>query len=457
MKQLVSALILLGFFDTQAQKVFTESEFVSVVRKFHPVAKQASLNIRIAKWNVTSSRADFDPQWSFSSAQKQFDGITYYDQTVSEIKIPTWYGVNLHAGTENINGSRINPEETKGQLSYFGVSMPVLQNLVIDKRRAALLKARNLLNLSKVEQESVANDLLRDALESYWTWWEQYHLYKVIEKGLNNAEKRLNLIKAAYNLGDRPLIDTLEAFTQVQSFQIMLADVLADYTKSRIDLHSYLWTDNNEQAKLPDGVVPQSLQGQQVITLDEIVSLAINHPELRQYDFKLKELHIDRRLKFQQLLPDVNVRYNQLGTNFSTAAKQPFFQNNYTYGFSVNIPLRLSEGRGEFAKAKLKIEAAKLQQAYKRVQIDTKVKQYYTEWQQMENQVLLQVSLAKNTQALQRAEEVRFANGESSLFMVNARESKTIEMQKKLIALKAKNKVAHLKLLWSAGLLFRQS
>ncbi|HEU0112228.1 MAG TPA: hypothetical protein VFQ73_15245 [Flavisolibacter sp.] len=66
---------------------------------------------------------------------------------------------------------------------------------------------------------------------------------------------------------------------------------------------------------------------------------------------------------------------------------------------------------------------------------------------------MLQDNLVRNFSGLQRAEETRFSNGESNLFLINARELKTIESEQKLIELKSKNRMAYVKLQWSAGLL----
>lgn len=84
------------------------------------------------------------------------------------------------------------------------------------------------------------------------------------------------------------------------------------------------------------------------------------------------------------------------------------------------------------------------------MQIYTKVKAYYTDWQQTTAQLSLQNNLTANIAALQKGEETRL--GESSLFLVNARELKTIETMQKLIELKSKNRKALIALKWSAGL-----
>ena len=68
-------------------------------------------------------------------------------------------------------------------------------------------------------------------------------------------------------------------------------------------------------------------------------------------------------------------------------------------------------------------------------------------------QLSLQSKLIDNITALQKGEETKFKNGESSLFLLNARELKTIEAEQKVVELKAKLQKAAVDVKWSAGLL----
>jgi hypothetical protein len=124
------------------------------------VAKQAALGVRIADAYVTASRGAFDPVIALNNSRKDYDGITYYDQQWTELKIPTWYGIDVFAGSETVSGSRINPEETKGRINYLGVAVPLLQNVIIDKRRAALQQAKIFSEQSEVIRRAMLNDLL---------------------------------------------------------------------------------------------------------------------------------------------------------------------------------------------------------------------------------------------------------------------------------------------------------
>jgi outer membrane protein TolC len=133
----------------------------------------------------------------------------------------------------------------------------------------------------------------------------------------------------------------------------------------------------------------------------------------------------------------------------------PLFENNFQYGISFGIPLRLSQGRGEYRKAKLKITETSLQQKQKALQVENKVKSYFNELLVLKSQVALQEKTLNNFQALQRGEEIRFQAGESSLFLINARENKTLEAMQKLQELKAKYHKTENALQWAAGTLIQ--
>ena len=453
--KLIVVFILISFtvYANAQQKVFSEEELIAVIEKFHPVAKQASIDVKIAKAEILSSRSGFDPIFTNESARKEFGGLTYYDHQLNEIGIPSWYGVDLYVGTERMTGSRLNPEETNGSITYMGLSIQPLQNLLMDKRRAVLLQAKNFFLLSEVQRRIVVNDLLQDALQTYWNWWEKYYVQKIMLAALSNAEKRFALVKTAFQLGDRPAIDTIEALTQVQSFQIKHAEAYQNLVGAGLQLSAFLWTEDGEQIVLPFDASPPAFKERKLFTLEEVLSFASAHPELKQYDYRLKGLQIGKQLAFQSLLPEFKLKYNQTGYNLSKTVNAPWFNNNYRLGVSISVPLRLSEGRGNYEKAKLKIESTRLDQTNKQVQLITKVKQYYTEWQQTETQLHLQGRLLANTTALQKGEETRFINGESSLFLLNAREQKTIEEEKKLVELKAKAQKLSVSVKWAAGLL----
>lgn len=462
-------LLIYGFilfasksFAQDSIKTISAEQVMQIVKQYHPVAKQASILIEKAKADITIARGGFDPVFYNSTSQKTFDGIDYYKYNRPELTIPTWFGVEVYSGLENLSGSRTDPTETKGKTSYFGVSVPLAKNLLMDKRRAALQTAKIFRQSSEVEKRNILNNLLLDAMKSYWYWMQHYQVYKILNDAVLVNERRFELVKTGFKLGDRPAIDTTEALTQLQNFQVLRENAWMEFQNAGLELSVFLWAADDKPVLLPADITPaddvalQTISNASLPVLNELLDAAVkNHPELLLYNFKLDALQVEKKLKFQELLPVANFRYNQLGKGYDVlkTATASLFENNFQYGITFGIPLRLSEGRGEYRKAKLKITETRLSQNLKRVQLENKVKTYFNELLALKKQVEIQEKAYRNYLSLQRAEETRFQIGESSLFLINARENKALEALQKLQELRTKYLITVNALQWAAGLL----
>jgi outer membrane protein TolC len=458
------ALLVAGITCKAQEKSTTATlsakQIMEIVKRYHPIAKQADIYIEKAETDITIAKGMFDPVLKNELSQKTFDGTDYYYYNRPELSVPTWFGVEVSTGLENLKGSRTSPEETKGETSFFGISVPLAKNLLMDKRRAALQSAKIYREASEVEKRNMLNNLLMEAMKSYWNWAQQYQVYKIMTNAVAVSKKRMQLVTTAFQLGDRPAIDTTEALTQLQNFELLQSQAWLDFQNAGLDLSVHLWTTETQPYNLPETIIPEddlqttNISAAVIPELNTLLTAARkNHPELLIYDYKLDVLGIEKKLKFQEVLPTVNFRYNQLGKGYNVlnTATGPLFENNFQYGLSVGIPLRLSQGRGEYKKAKLKITETQLQQSQKQLQIENKVKSYYNELVTIKSQIILQERAYKNYYALQRGEETRFQAGESSLFLINARENKTLEALQKLQELKAKFFKTENTLQWAAG------
>lgn len=440
-------------------------QVMEIVKRYHPVALQAGILVEQAKADLVSARGQFDPVFENEAAQKTFEGTAYYSYNRPEISIPTWFGIEVKAGLEYLSGNRTDPVDTKGESSYLGISIPLAKNLLMDKRRAALQSAKIFRQASVAERGNMLNQLMLDALKSYWSWVKEYQLYQVMNEAVAINENRFRWVRSAYQLGDRAAIDTTEVLAQWQQFELLRSQAWLNFQNAGLELSVYLWTAGAQPYELPSNIIPQeplrdiSVMNQPVPVLNELLNAAVsNHPELRLYQYKLQALNIERKLKFQELLPVVNFRYNQLGRGYDVwkTATSPYFENNYRYGLSIAVPLRLSQGRGEYKKARLKINYAELELEQKKRQVENKVRSYFNELLALKEQVKWQEQSWRNYLQLQRAEELRFRSGESSLFLVNARETKALEALQKLLELKAKYFVSENTVRWAAGNLVQE-
>ena len=158
MKKLLFLLLFVGI-NLQGQnlvsKEFTYNEFIGYVKKYHPLVKNANLEINKAQANLMIARGGFDPKIEVDFSKKQFKNNEYYSILNSSFKIPTWYGIDIKAGFDNSEGIYLNPDNTlpnKG-LTSLGISIPLGQGLFINERMADLRKAKIQLQLSQAEQK----------------------------------------------------------------------------------------------------------------------------------------------------------------------------------------------------------------------------------------------------------------------------------------------------------------
>jgi outer membrane protein TolC len=443
----------------QQKEIFTVDAFIQLIKQNHPVAKQANIQVEKAKAELLSAKGGFDPIIAMDADRKTFDGKNYYFRTNPEIKIPTPIGVDVKTGVENNGGNNLSSELSSGKTSYAGVEVALAKGLLIDKRRAVLQQAKIFTNQSEQERLKMLNDLLFDAYISYWQWAGNYQLYSIYSKYLQISNDRLRLVKIAYTNGDRAWADTIEAFTQVQNFQLLQADAQLKLTISVFDLSNYLWLKNDSAYILPEKFVPDTVQfaiKETLPALNDIVAKAtIENPAIKAYNYKIDALEVDRRLKFQSLLPVVNLKANLLNKDYYVLKgfNGVFLENNYKWGIDFKLPLFLREGRGEYKKAKLKITETNLELNAKRWQIENKVRSYFTEASLLQQQLNTVTNMYNNYNILLKTEVLKFNNGESSLFIINSRENKVIESVQKQIELKVKYFKAKYAVDWAAGLL----
>ena len=462
---LIACLLLCGYtlaFSQDTTYTLSEKQFLRMVQLYHPVARQAQIGVEQREAERLKARGAFDPILNASQGAKTLTNSNYYRYQSWDLDIPTWYGISLEAGQERYNGDRLSNERTEGNLSYAGISFSVLQNLVLDKRRAYLKQASILIQQSEAEQQQILNDLLYDALQQYWLWAQAYAEWEVVLIGVKNAEQRFNFTRRQVQIGERAAIDSVEALVQWQYFQQQALEANMKREQARWQLSAFLWLANKEAYTLPEQTKPEWPTQTPLETIDTLpneshyVDAVFNlHPELNVYQQKLRYLQVSRQLAFQSLLPKLDVQYRFLNKSLPNVFNEavPLLNNNYQYGVKFNMPLRLSEGRADMRLTALKQEQTRLDISNKQNMLINKVRTSYLGVQQLAQQWDIQSQLLRNQIRLQNGEEIRFQQGESSMFLVNSREQKTIEAQQKQVALLAKFFKQKATLMWSAGLL----
>lgn len=442
------------------------ASFRQQVLSNHPLVRQAELYRDQAQAGLLRAKGGFDPKLYVEHQGKNFNGKTYFQYTEAGVKVPTWAGLELK-GTYNLaSGSFLNSESTlpsNGQAS-FGFVWSVGQGLLFDERRAGLRMATVGLELGEVERQAARNDLLLEAGKAYWSWNYAENAVGIVADALQQALVRHEGLVESFRQGERAAIDTLETFIQVQNRQVELQFARLDAQNAANLLSTFLWTEAGQGislASLPPAPPIAALETDSGMNenLESLMSQAlVQHPELRYYIGKLRQLEVEQKLKNEKRKPVLDLSYNLLGSGwefFPTATTEgpAMLANDVKWSVNFSYPILNRKARGDWQVTQIKRVQTDLELQQKRQNIRAKLTQYSNELQTLRTQAALFRNVASNYLSLLNAENERFALGESSVFLVNTREQRWLDAQLKYLKLLSELRKSEIGLQWAAGVL----
>ncbi len=455
---LFALLFILYSLSSYAQTNFGYEDFKSLVLKNHPTVKQANLYPNNAETEIMQAKGAFDPKLSSNFDRKAFKGSDYYNRWGNALKIPTWSGVDFKLAYEKNSGYNLLPEESS-QLLVAGLSVPIGQGLIIDARRNTLKQARLAKNYAEAERQKLINSTIYYAAKAYWEWWFSYQQLQLIKEGYDLADKRFVATRERARIGEQATIDSVEAKITLQDRQVALEQALIDLQNNRLALSNYLWSANETPLELPEDATPPLAGIRKVddTTLQSLISQAkAQHPEILKLNIKINQLQIEERFRKEMLKPIFNANFNFIADGFASKAiynyENSFSTNNHKLGFEFVMPLFLRKERGKLQQIRIKQQSTGFELNLARREIMNEVYAAYNDVRNYEKQLKIQEDATKNQELLVKAEQRKFDIGESTLFLINARESKWIEMKTKVESLKSKYEKALANLAYMAGL-----
>ena len=408
-------------------------EYLGYVKKYHPIAKQAEMVLTVGQANLMRARGGFDPKVAVDYSTKEFKGTEYYDLLNTTFKIPTWYGIEFKGNFEQYSGEYVNAERNVPDDGLYsaGVSLSLGRGSWMNERMATVKKAKFFREQSKADRDLLVNQILFDASLAYFNWLQAYRNRQVFNDFLKNAKVRLKGVGRSAAAGEVAAIDTVEAKIAVQNRALEMEQAKVTLQNARLELSNYLWMGDNIPMELQPHVVPDLSLDTEIDQSLEILGKPLdsfsleNHPKLRSLGYKIDGLVVDKRLKTNKLLPRIDVEYNFITD--SPDGFDSFETQNYKGGLNFELPLFLRKERGDLKLAKLKLRDAEFELDNAEVQIQNKIVAIYNELDSFQSQNILIDEIVSGYAALLAAEERKFSFGESSLFLINSRESKLID------------------------------
>lgn len=434
--------------------VFSADDFYKAVLMYHPIAKQAALLPEEARQLVRQARGAFDPKVYSTYDRKEFGQSLYYQKWQSGLAIPILPGgMDIKLGYDNAIGEYVSTidQVPPSGLAAVSLRIPVGMGLVIDARRSTLRQAQSAVDMAEADRLKLINKTLLDAAKTYWSWYQTYGEYQLYDEGYRLALTRFEAIRARALLGEAATIDTTEALISVQDRMVLLEQAQVELQNARLFLSTFLWRDASGgqllAVELPTTALPQTALATPFDRtllqplLDQVPDI---HPELLKIGAKAQQLEVEERYQRSLLQPQValNVgllsRASDFGSPYPWGERYAFGSRNYKIGAELVFPLLLRKERGKVAQVQIKRQYLDLERQTVRVQITADLRAAAGQLVALENQITLNQQSVASQRLLLTAEQEKFTLGESSLFLVNSRETKLIDMEVKGVSLQAK-------------------
>ncbi|MCF4101929.1 TolC family protein [Gillisia sp. M10.2A] len=414
------------------------NEYLAIVKKYHPLVKQAGLMVDEGDFKLLKARGSFDPKIEADLSEKNYKSTEYYNIFNSAFKIPTYYGLEFKAKYELNSGYYLNPQNNVPQDGLYsaGVSLDLTDGLFMSKRMAALRQARIYRDQSRIKRDLMSAEILYEASLAYFTWYAAYQKYEFYKDFVKNAEFRLTSVKTEFRAGDKAAVDTLEANIAYESRMLQFQQTELELTKATFNLSNYLWTENNVPLELQNSVIPEENLLEKISQLwieDEILAASgiQNNPKLQYLEYNVEIKEVDRKLKINQLLPDLSLNYN-----FLTSEPEEWRRLNvddYKFGIKLSLPVFMRKERGAVELSKLAVENSRFELLNAGQEISNKLKILQSEISSYRSQNTKIQKMAEDYESLVEAEQRKFELGDSSLFLVNNRENSFLSARMKQI------------------------
>jgi len=437
----------------------TIDEFIESMTQYHPYVMAINEGNYQAAAELEIARSSFDPfieqktnsrvsgYYDGSSAAQRFtkpiedfNGSLFTEYRIADGDFPSYEG-----GYDTLSG---------GEASV-GMTLSLLQNREIDKRRTELRNAGLASAQWRAQATSLINDFIYKGVAEYISWYESALQVEAVNGLLANAAEREKALTTRVEKGDLAKVVLTEFRANILQQRLLVAEL-----KQKRDVHAqmlaFYWrTPQGDMKRLNATTPPKDLHwpfwvgGAELSTLRKGIN---NHPELNVMRLEQEVVGNKVDLANNALLPKLDIKASvarDIGSGPNTLEG-----TESKLGLSFSYPLGNRKAKAERSQltSKQRELAHKLVSTQQAIQ--QRFEQAYVYWIQAKDIAELQTENAALARTLSRVEKTRFDAGDSDMFILNARAQSEIRAQMKEIKARVDLLKAELRLYREAAMLY---
>lgn len=434
------AALLLGSVHAAAQPapLALEDVLASTERSF-PLLEAARLEQRAADAELHAARGGFDP---IARARVVGAPTGYYRSVRLEAQLeaptPLW-GATFFAGYRYAYGSFPSyygyQDTGAGGELRAAVSLPLLRNGPIDRRRANLQRAEAGVSAQGAATEQQRFEARRAAAARYWAWVASGRRVRVARALLAQAEERDAGLAARVAQGDLPALERTENQRAILQRRGQLVAAERALQQASLELSLFLRDAQGEPvlpdaARLPDAMPEPDALAPARLEADHARARA-QRPELRRLEAQRAQARVERDFARNQLWPQLDLTLSVSGDLGAAPGARPDLSSAYQpvveAGVSFEMPLlnRAAQGRARAAEAALaRVEA---QQQLARDRVSVELRDAASALAAAFERVRVAREELTVARALVQGERQRFEAGDATLLVLNLREQAAAE------------------------------
>lgn len=446
-KLLIAYFILLGMPTALAASLSLDTVLNSV-DSHYPWVIGAVQDLEKAKGDLTSAQGGFDPVLKTmyqTIASGEYEN--HYFDLVLEQPTTLW-GARVFSGYRNGSGQFAPYDErlltTRDGEVRAGLEFPLLRGGFIDERRARIVSGKKGLDISKAQLNIQQLDARRQASYRYFDWIASGEKLRISQKLLELAIDRDRILRRRVTKGDAAQIEQVDNQRSLAQRESSLISAQRALEKAALEL-SLFYRDSNGNPTIPSPQeLPEELSEKFSKSLlteslrphpDESVSIAQQilpqHPEFLRLQSQFEQNEIDRGLAKNSILPKLDAEFLTSQDIPANQSKKSIFE--VKAAVKLEFPLFLRSGRGKFDATSAQSAKLETQLELVRDRIRVAIQDSLQAMAAARNRVDAARREVELSLQVEKAERLKFQQGDSTILTVNLRETSTSDARIRVV------------------------
>lgn len=419
--------------SAEPASVLRLQDVLDSVYESYPLLKTALLSRSVADGELLSTQGAFDLKLKGGGTSGPL-GFYKTNRFGAGVSQPLFSGGEIFGGYKVGRGNfqpwfKERQTDDGGEFSA-GIAIPLSQNRLIDKRRAAQFRASFGRDAVEPEIQTQIISFVWESSYSYWMWVAAGQNYQIAQTLLEIAQQRNAGLKTRVERGDLSPIELTDNERLIVSREAALIDAKRKFQQAAVKLSLFLRTPDGRpivptEAQLPS-VFPEATLMDSARMESDIHLAMSNRPELVSLELLRRQIKVDLAQARNMYLPSVDAVFyasKDVGpASSSIGDKTPF---ELEASLQVNVPLQRRMAIGKIQAIEAKLAQLSVKIGFTQDKITTDVQSVYAAMLAAFNRIRRAEESLELARTMEQAERRKFDLGESNLLLVNLRELAT--------------------------------